>query len=369
MQRVTPTSPYRCKHQQVATVPLTSVDFTRFRYFSLPLLALRLMNQQEPYSLPARDFATVACCWYCARASDWMTSVVRYRFDQLQRCVSMLRLVQAERGVMRCFVLATGYPAAGSEDCVSYATSFEHQFPYLEYFPAFRSLFLRTLEHCSAVSFSGEFPSFPVVVLLVRVAHYHTVNTPRGHGCCRSLELYLSSLPPLLVEPSVVIRCLMHSICIYLMHSFSFIRCSPYWGLTPCPSGAWFVSLFVLFSGNPGFTAGRGFNPAGGAPGAFQISAELVPSAFYLVVRGGFGSAGVNPSPTVMISIGVSGIGQRLLCTAAVLARLQGVNSREDSYERSQRGFRADAKILFSLCCKITWSEAPVTSTWDEIEK
>ncbi|KZV27993.1 hypothetical protein F511_27319 [Dorcoceras hygrometricum] len=44
-------------------------------------------------------------------------------------------------------------------------------------------------------------------------------------------------------------------------------RCSPYWGLTPCPSGAWFVSLFVLFSGNPGFTAGRGFNPAGGAPG------------------------------------------------------------------------------------------------------
>ncbi|KZV34407.1 hypothetical protein F511_33774 [Dorcoceras hygrometricum] len=43
--------------------------------------------------------------------------------------------------------------------------------------------------------------------------------------------------------------------------------CSPYWGLTPCPSGAWFVSLFVLFSGNPGFTACRGFNQAGGVPG------------------------------------------------------------------------------------------------------
>ncbi|KZV39119.1 CDP-diacylglycerol--inositol 3-phosphatidyltransferase 1 [Dorcoceras hygrometricum] len=31
------------------------------------------------------------------------------------------------------------------------------------------------------------------------------------------------------------------------------------WGLV--------VFLAVLFSGNPGFTAGRGFNPAGGAPG------------------------------------------------------------------------------------------------------
>ncbi|KZV58091.1 U-box domain-containing protein 43 [Dorcoceras hygrometricum] len=51
----------------------------------------------------ARDwYATVACCW--------------------------LRLVPAERSVMRCFVLATGYPPAGSEDCVSYATSFEANF-------------------------------------------------------------------------------------------------------------------------------------------------------------------------------------------------------------------------------------------------
>ncbi|KZV23539.1 hypothetical protein F511_02025 [Dorcoceras hygrometricum] len=53
----------------------------------------------------------------------------------------------------------------------------------------------------------------------------------------------------------------------YLMHSFSYFCCSPYWGLTPCPSGAWLFSLLVLFSGNPGFEAGRGFNPAGGALG------------------------------------------------------------------------------------------------------
>ncbi|KZV46204.1 hypothetical protein F511_26992 [Dorcoceras hygrometricum] len=53
----------------------------------------------------------------------------------------------------------------------------------------------------------------------------------------------------------------------YLMHSFCYFSCSPYWGLTSCPSGAWLFSFFVLLSGNPGFTAGRGFNLAGGAPG------------------------------------------------------------------------------------------------------
>ncbi|KZV31895.1 hypothetical protein F511_42369 [Dorcoceras hygrometricum] len=52
---------------------------------------------------------------------------------------------------------------------------------------------------------------------------------------------------------------------------------SPYWGLTPCPSGAWFVSLFVLFLGNPGFTAGRGFNPAGGAAG------DVAPAVFFRI--------------------------------------------------------------------------------------
>ncbi|KZV27094.1 hypothetical protein F511_37030 [Dorcoceras hygrometricum] len=83
-------------------------------------------------------FATVACCW--------------------------LRLVPAERSVMRCFVPATGYPAAGSEDFVSYATSFE------------------------------------------------------------------------------------------LMVSTGFV-------------GGQLLNLFPVFAGNPGSTAGRGFNPAGGAPG------------------------------------------------------------------------------------------------------
>ncbi|KZV35307.1 hypothetical protein F511_39190 [Dorcoceras hygrometricum] len=82
---------------------------------------------------------------------------------------------------LHCFVLATGYPATG---IVSRATSFGfsscgnylrktwssnlwYHFPYIE-ISSLSFLILRTLEHCSAVSFSGDFPSFPVVVLLVR---------------------------------------------------------------------------------------------------------------------------------------------------------------------------------------------------------
>ncbi|KZV25177.1 pyrroline-5-carboxylate reductase [Dorcoceras hygrometricum] len=47
-------------------------------------------------------------------------------------------------------------------------------------------------------------------------------------------------------DPSAVIRCLMHSICIL--------------------SYALLLAISVALR-NPGFTAGRGFNPAGGAPG------------------------------------------------------------------------------------------------------
>ncbi|KZV31331.1 hypothetical protein F511_15159 [Dorcoceras hygrometricum] len=38
-------------------------------------------------------------------------------------------------------------------------------------------------------------------------------------------------------------------------------------GFDPMSLWVLVVSLDVLFSGNPGFTAGRGFSPAGGAPG------------------------------------------------------------------------------------------------------
>ncbi|KZV35511.1 hypothetical protein F511_32976 [Dorcoceras hygrometricum] len=43
--------------------------------------------------------------------------------------------------------------------------------------------------------------------------------------------------------------------------------CSPYWGLTACPSGVGFIVFLCVFSGHHGFTAGRGVDPAGSAAG------------------------------------------------------------------------------------------------------
>ncbi|KZV42411.1 hypothetical protein F511_38242 [Dorcoceras hygrometricum] len=43
--------------------------------------------------------------------------------------------------------------------------------------------------------------------------------------------------------------------------------CSPYWGLTPRSLWGCCVCLPVCCSGFPGFAAGRGYDPADGAPG------------------------------------------------------------------------------------------------------
>ncbi|KZV39386.1 hypothetical protein F511_43193 [Dorcoceras hygrometricum] len=39
------------------------------------------------------------------------------------------------------------------------------------------------------------------------------------------------------------------------------ISCSPYWGLTPCPSGAGCLVFLRVFSGYHGFSAGLGVDP------------------------------------------------------------------------------------------------------------
>ncbi|KZV50291.1 hypothetical protein F511_33196 [Dorcoceras hygrometricum] len=68
-------------------------------------------------------------------------------------------------------------------------------------------------------------------------------------------------------EPSAVALFLMHSICVLSVAVYCCFAVALRTGvLTPCPSGAGVCCLCVV-SGFPGFFAGRGFDPAGGAPG------------------------------------------------------------------------------------------------------
>ncbi|KZV46834.1 F-box/kelch-repeat protein [Dorcoceras hygrometricum] len=111
----------------------------------------------------------------------------------------------------------------------------------LRIFSSFSPLIFRTLEHCSAPfvpyllnprtlfsrELSGDFPSFLVVVLLVR----GRAAIPHSH------------LPAGIVA----------TMCRVVNYHSSWARQQQ-------------VELFDA-SGNPGSTAGRGFNPAGGAPG------------------------------------------------------------------------------------------------------
>ncbi|KZV27925.1 hypothetical protein F511_30709 [Dorcoceras hygrometricum] len=78
------------------------------------------------------------------------------------------------------------------------------------------------------------------------------------------VELLLRSFGSML-SVVALIPCIEFS---YLSVAFPYVvYCSsPYWGLTPRSSGASVVAC-VLFSGFPCFSAGRGFDPAGGAPG------------------------------------------------------------------------------------------------------
>ncbi|KZV22661.1 hypothetical protein F511_09355 [Dorcoceras hygrometricum] len=60
---------------------------------------------------------------------------------------------------------------------------------------------------------------------------------------------------------------LMHSTCILFLAVISVLLLLSVLGFDPMSLRGLVCSFVVLFSGNPGSTAGRGFNPAGGAPG------------------------------------------------------------------------------------------------------
>ncbi|KZV36676.1 hypothetical protein F511_33497 [Dorcoceras hygrometricum] len=78
-----------------------------------------------------------------------------------------------------------------------------------------------------------------------------------------AVELLLRSFGSLFSVVSLI-PCIVFA---YLSVAFlMLLYCSPYWGLTPRSLWGWYL-LPVCFSGFPGFSAGRGFDPAGGAPG------------------------------------------------------------------------------------------------------
>ncbi|KZV50138.1 spindle pole body component 110-like [Dorcoceras hygrometricum] len=60
------------------------------------------------------------------------------------------------------------------------------------------------------------------------------------------------------------VELLMHLV---FMFGVKMSGCSPYWGLTPRSLWDCRVCLLVCCSGFPGFAGGRGYDPAGGAPG------------------------------------------------------------------------------------------------------
>ncbi|KZV47905.1 hypothetical protein F511_15005 [Dorcoceras hygrometricum] len=192
----------------------------------------------------ARDLlATVACSWYCTRASDWMTSVVRRRFIKLERSVLMQRLVGIRFLRPRIVVIALGIKHV--------AYTHDIPFPLWQPLPCFVVASLLSYQDARASGDSAL--SFPLCTEWLATTVHRLGVDASGKGGRVGIPLSC---------------CLFsHAYHLLILAVLLFYSCSPYWGLTPCPSGAWFISLFVLFSRNPSFTAGRGFNPAGGAPG------------------------------------------------------------------------------------------------------
>ncbi|KZV35476.1 seed linoleate 9S-lipoxygenase-3 [Dorcoceras hygrometricum] len=89
---------------------------------------------------------------------------------------------------------------------------------------------------------------------------------------CVQQVAYLISRDPCCVADIVRWLC-MFAVVVAVLH-MSYASCCLLSVLGFDPMSLWdlVVLLPVLFSGNPGFAPGRGFNPAGGAPGVVRVS-------------------------------------------------------------------------------------------------
>ncbi|KZV28142.1 hypothetical protein F511_13396 [Dorcoceras hygrometricum] len=100
-----------------------------------------------------------------------------------------------------------------------------------------------------------------IVATMRRVVNYHSSRARQ-----QQVELFDASAP-LWVELSIVLWRLMHSTCIPFLVVISVVLLLSVLGFDPMSLRGLVCFFVALFSGNPGSTAGRGFNPAGGAPG------------------------------------------------------------------------------------------------------
>ncbi|KZV43964.1 hypothetical protein F511_29045 [Dorcoceras hygrometricum] len=153
--------------------------------------------------------------------------------------------------------------------------------PYLANISSLSFLIFRTLEHYSAVSFSAISRRFRwlfcslrgraviphsylpagIVATMSRVVNYHSSWARQ-----QQVELFDASAP-LWVELSVFFGVSCIAPAFYSLLFNSVVLLLSVLGFNPMSLRGLVCFFVALFSGNPGPTAGRGFNPAGGAPG------------------------------------------------------------------------------------------------------
>ncbi|KZV52365.1 hypothetical protein F511_04970 [Dorcoceras hygrometricum] len=70
-------------------------------------------------------------------------------------------------------------------------------------------------------------------------------------------------LLPMILVPLMHLHDMIHC----MLYLVDVLCCSSYWGLTPMSLWDWLFCLSACCSGLPGYSAGLGVDPAGGAPG------------------------------------------------------------------------------------------------------